>query len=505
MSTFVWGMGLSYADYLRSKKQKGAVTAEVPAGIRPLIVSNPQLELLGITLRETAKNAGGMPIEVLQYKIDPGIQKIREIDSTYRWEYAQLLAMAGRMGDPPEELAGASNNPGRTRAYEQYRKAREEYRRHNGATALAAIELAIDGFGGSMGYWVDFRFHYFLGVIRLGNVDDTEEGVLDLAEASRSLLEAAKYARTNHPSEAARAYLAAGHASYCQGQMSDAQQWTTEAIALNNGLAEAHFQQGKFSAHAGDGPGALRHLRNAMLLDPPYALRALDDGDYEKLGDKVTAFLTDLHERAKDAVQSNLEDAKRQYSQLKAAKFGERDFETCLGRKYRLGDALTKASDAFRQGSYPDYLECARWLRDVIPKLGSARQEFLQVLEDSILKKPDGGESELAQARESDLPDALKEVRRWGSVVLVVLGIAIKNGGESFIVLGLPALWIGVSMGHGATKAARYRGVRDKLEARIAHWQRLNRDYPAFRAGLISATPPLSAMAADKIASSLLK
>jgi tetratricopeptide (TPR) repeat protein len=505
MSTFVSGAGLSYLDYLKAKKLRGDPTAEVSAQSRTLAASDFQLGQAGITVRETITNASGVKTDVLLYGMDRKLQPARELNSTFRWDFAEPLAFAGRMGDSTKESASASGNPVRARIYKQYEKAREKVREHHYAEALEELQAGISEFMEVTGYKPDFRILSLLGIIRLGSVYNTGDEVIDLAEAEQAFLDAAKNASTGYPAEAARAYLAAGHAAYCRGKLEDARHWTDEAISLNGELAEAHFQKGKLFAHAGDIDAALCHLRAAMLLDPLYALRALDDGDYQKRSGPVSEFLVELHKRARVAVESNLEEAKQQYTQLKAATFGGRDFEKCMGKKYRLGESLTKATDAFKHGSYPDYLECARWLRDVVSKLSCARGEYFQLIEESVLSKPDDGEKELARVRDAKTPTGLQELRIWGIVILVVIGFAMKPNGPLIVLLGAPILWFGVGALNSLVKASRIQALRSSAEARIARWKRLKSEYPLFRITLAGSSGPLSAMSPDKLASRLLK
>ena len=485
MSTYDPLSRITYHDYLQAKSLVRDITSEVSSQGRALVASQQQLERNGISIRETLKNEVGGAIEVLSQTANETVSAIRELEATFRWEFAELLAVTGRMADTLEELLRVSKTPAQNWASEQYEIARDAVRRQLFDDALEATQRAINGFSTHTGYKLDYRFHFLLGTIRLGSIHNSSDTVLNHPDAERAFLEAAKYARADYPAEAARAFVAGGYAAYCQGNLADAHRWTTAAIALNPKLAEAHFQQGKLNAHSGDGPAALAELRTAILLAPLYAIRALDDGDYQKHAGAVTALLTELRDQARDAVESGLAGAERQYAQLKAASFAEHSFARDFNGN-NAEESLSKASQAFQSAGYMDYLECAHWLKDAMPKLNSVRQQFLQRIEDSISSSLRAAQSELSQARSAKLPDDMRTLRKWGSIGSVVMAFVINTGPLALVFLFLVplGLWIGLGYSHYATK--QYNAAAAQL--RIDRLERLQREFPAFRSSLTS--PP---------------
>jgi len=107
------------------------------------------------------------------------------------------------------------------------------------------LDRAINGYAGQTGYKLEYRFHFFLGRIRLGSSRNNSPEIIRLAEAERAFLYAARYATREIPKEVARALLAAGWAAYCREDMNLAQQHTQQAVTWDAGLGEAHFQLAK--------------------------------------------------------------------------------------------------------------------------------------------------------------------------------------------------------------------------------------------------------------------
>jgi hypothetical protein len=493
MSTYDPLSRITYHDYLEAKSFVRDITSEVSSQGRALVASQQQLVRNGISIRETLKNEVGGAIEVLSQTANETVSAIRELEATFRWEFAELLAVTGRMAGTLEELLHVSKAPEQNWASEQYEIAQDCVRRQLFDDALEATQRAINGFSSHTGYKLDYRFHFLLGTIRLGSIRNSSDAILNHPAAERAFLDAAKYARADYPAEAARAFVAAGYAAYCQNNVANARRWTTEAIALNPKLAEAHFQQGKLNAHSGDGPGAVADLRTAILLAPLYAIRALDDGDYQKYAGPVTALLTELRDQARDAVQSGLASAERQYAQLKGAYFADYSFARDFNGN-SAEQSLNEASEAFLRAGYIDYLECAQWLKDAIPKLNSVRREFLQRIENSLSSRLRALQLKLSEARSAKLPDDMKAIRKWGSVGIPVVAIFIgyQAGTVSgyvavalllfFIVIAPILFWLSMTFGPRIQKWPESNTTR--LE--IGRLERLRRDFPVFRNTLTS-------------------
>lgn len=119
-----------------------------------------------------------------------------------------------------------------------------------------------------------------VGVIRLGDIEHYDRTLMDLTKAEESLLLAARYAKTDYPNDAARAFLSAGWTAYCQGKMKEALAYTEQALLLHPKLSEALFQAAKVRMALGEVDKALPALGKAIDLDRFYTLKAAGDGDF---------------------------------------------------------------------------------------------------------------------------------------------------------------------------------------------------------------------------------
>ncbi len=307
MSNYVFGTSLSYNDYLQAKNFESALRGEISSQTRSIVASNEELLREHIAISEAVSSG----FEQVSYDLQKISQGIADLDSTFRWGFSELLIAVGRVNDTLAELVKTLKTPAQTWACEQFDIARDAYRQELHQEALEYLDRAINGYAGNTGYKLEYRFHYLLGAIRMGKFSNPCPEVVDLAQAERAFLVAAKYGLRDHPKEAARAYLAAGWAAYCQGSMQNARQSTEQAILLDRELAEAHFQLAKIQMHVDDPASALPALRRAIELDRGYSIKAAADGDFKRHEAKVYELIDILRREAKEKAKAAL-DATRQ-------------------------------------------------------------------------------------------------------------------------------------------------------------------------------------------------
>ncbi len=478
MSTYNPLGSVTYREYLAAKSLVGGVIYEISEHGRKLVMSQEGLLANGISICETIQSEGGRTVEMWKQSSNNIIRAINELNSTFRWEFSELIAVTGRMADSLEELVHISKAPAQTWAYEQYAIARDALRRKLYDDALESTLRAINGFSTHTGYRMDYRFHMLLGTIRLGNMHNTSDKLINIPEAESAFLEAAKYARTDFPSECARALVAAGYAAYCQGNIVDARLRTSEAIKINPKLGEAHFQQGKLNAHSGNIPEAIADLRNAIFCSPFYAIKALDDIDFLKCEEEVLTLLNQLCNQARTAVESTLLEAESQYSYLKKASYGDYHFRQAFSGS-KAEESLTKARIAFQGSGYNDYLICAENLKHIRDEIFSIRQEFTIKVLNSISSFRKLRESELWTVRRKGMDRDTITLGKFGSVISLILAF-LFDANESmcqFFLITVPiTLWIGLALVHIFSKLVRLAKIKSELN----RFCRLEREFPAF-------------------------
>jgi hypothetical protein len=199
-----------------------------------------------------------------------------------------VIAGIGRMSDALAELVKIAKTPAQTAAYEQYEIARDAFRKGLYPESLEAVEKAIDT------YKLDWRFHQLKGTLHIGSVRD--QSLMDLGQAEKSFLLAARYAKADYREDAARAFLAAGWAAYCQGKLKEALAHTKQALTLRRKLGEAYFQAAKVHMALNEVDNALPALGRAISLDADYVLKAAADGDFQRHEDKLRQFFRALQQ-----------------------------------------------------------------------------------------------------------------------------------------------------------------------------------------------------------------
>jgi formylglycine-generating enzyme required for sulfatase activity len=226
----------------------------------------------------------------LSYDMQEISSGISELNATFHWGFGQMIASMGRMNDSLAELIQIAKTPAQTAAYEQYEIARDALRRKLFADCIEAIDKSIHGDQASSGYKLEWRFHQLKGTVQLGFVG-CDPSLINLADAEQSFQAAARYAEIDFPEHAAKAFLSAGWAAYCQGKMKDGLALTEKALAINPNLGEALFQAAKVRMALGEVDSALPILGKAIDIDRFYSLKAAGDRDFQRHDDKLCGFL----------------------------------------------------------------------------------------------------------------------------------------------------------------------------------------------------------------------
>lgn len=404
MSHYVFGSSLSYTDYLQARSFENSFRSEVRGQTRAIIATVDQLRESNIEIVRGAKSAIAGESGRLSTVVSQGFSQvseelrylssamsegfdrvagelrdvsrgIRELSSTFEWGFSQLLVSLGTANDSLQELVRISKTPAQTWAYEQFDIARDAFRKDLFEEALRYVNHAVSGFGGNTGYALEHRFHILLGTLRIGSTSNTSDAVVNLPLAEQAFANAARYARRDHPREAARAYLAAGWASYCQGDMKAARQHTEAATALVPDLAEAQFQLGKILMHLGESAAAMQPLRRAVVLDKGYALKAAGDGDYQKHQKRVDSVLNELRLDAGDTAVRAIQAASAACAST--ASIAVDGFalspQPGIATAARL---LTEARVAAETHTYFGYLEAQAKCEEVLRSLRECVREF---------------------------------------------------------------------------------------------------------------------------------
>lgn len=393
MSSYVHG-SIPYKDYLQAKSFEKSLYGQISKQTREIIASNEQLGREHISATRSLESTVSKGFDQLAEGFDQlaeGMEQVRQelsqIDATLHWGFSATLTALGRINDSLQDLIQISKTPAQTWAYEQFEIAREAYRKNLYADALEHLDRAINGYGSNSGYKLEYRFHYLSGTIRLGSPDKPQDFV-DLAGAEQALVNGAKYAQMDQPREAARAYLGAGWAAYCQGKFPGSIEHTKQSISLFPELAQAHFQMAKVFMHLDQPDQALPSLRRSIEINKNYAIEAGTDGDLQRHSSHVNALLSQLHAEAKEKAAVALSVADDSVKKANS--------EEILGFRIAEFTDLTPAADkvrelraAFQTGTYYGYLEAMPHARQAQRNLLYARISFCVAARSEVKRQID--------------------------------------------------------------------------------------------------------------------
>jgi tetratricopeptide (TPR) repeat protein len=304
MSNYVFGTRLSYQDYLQAQSVEDSIRSEISSASRSIIATKNELARGELAMRTSMALDVKNGFEQLSYDVRDLSTGIADLNSTFQWGFSEALILFGGINDSLKELLRVTRTPEQTWAFEQFEIARDAFRRQLYDDGIQYLNRAIDGHGSHTGYNLEYRFHYLLGTIRIGSFFNASRNIVDPQRAEKAFLSAAKYSMYDLPKEAARSYLCAGWAAYCQGNMSDAERLTRSSIDLDGVLAEGYFQLAKIQMHADHAVVALPALRQAICLDRGYAVKACSDRDFARYQGQVDVLLEELRAEALEKLRS---------------------------------------------------------------------------------------------------------------------------------------------------------------------------------------------------------
>ena len=359
MSNYVFGTSLSYSDYLQAKSFEKSLKSEISSSAKAIVASNEQLQRENISVLRDLSTSVSAGFESLSVEISDLSAGIRELNATFNWGFSELLTQAGRINDSLEELVRLAKTPAQTWAYEQFEIARDADRKALFEEALEYLNRAINGYGGQTGYNLEYRFHFLLGRIRLGSFRNHSKEIVNLPEAERSFLSAARYAAQDAPKEAAQALLAAGWAAYCRGDMTCATNYTQQALSIDPRLAEAQFQLAKVLMHSTDPEAAVDSLKQAIELDRGYTIKAAADDDFKKHENYILHLFDQLRNSAKTRAEKAIGAIKG--NRLAAGERLETDYHLAQGVTLNdIDRAVAEANAAFANDTYYGHLDALK-------------------------------------------------------------------------------------------------------------------------------------------------
>lgn len=222
---------LSYPEYLQAKQFEQSIRFGISESSRLQISSHDRLLSAGYRVIEKIDDG----TELIQRDVRKGFEDLNrsneDILATLNWGFTEVLIGIGEINSSLRQLVSLTSSPARTRAYEQFSDAQDQFRQGLYQEALRSVSRAINGFGSDPGYETDFRFHFLLGTIRLGSYANSDPSVVDPKAAERSFLASARYAKADFPLDCMRSLTCAARAALVQGEFKRAIEHANSAIA----------------------------------------------------------------------------------------------------------------------------------------------------------------------------------------------------------------------------------------------------------------------------------
>ncbi len=337
---------------------------------REIIATHEQLQQHGFELLEsidsgiaTVNDSIQTGFETISYDLEDISDEIASLTAKCNWGFSQMISQIGHVNDTLEQLLSASKTPAQTWAFNQYEIARDAMRRHLFPEALEALLRAINGFGDQTGYKIEFRFHYNLGILYLGDVNNTDSSVLDLLKAEQSFLAAARYAKEDYPFEASISFTAAGWAAYCQNKLKEAENHTLQAIKLDSYFknGEAYFQNAKILFYTDRPDDAIEYLRKAIYIDRNYMVKAATDVDCLKHEKRMQEMFKMLIQESAIAAKICIDEGVQSVNVMQSW----HPEECFIKETQSVLDTLLKSRKEYSTGTYFGFLDASNYANHV--------------------------------------------------------------------------------------------------------------------------------------------
>lgn len=217
----------------------------------------------------------------IQQSISTSIsESANRTEDTLHWGFSELLISVGGVSDRLDELIRIARTPSQVWAYEQFEIARDEFRRRLFPESINSIKRAIEGYGSNPGFPTEFRFHFLLGTLRLGDYANCKPENLSTSEAEKEFLLAARYAEVDHPKDAGRSLICAGRAAFVQKRFREALQFTDQGLEKLGNDGSGLYQRARLLSLLGSTAESEETLARALLADTNLAIAAAGEGDF---------------------------------------------------------------------------------------------------------------------------------------------------------------------------------------------------------------------------------
>ena len=328
---------MTYHQYLQAREFSDSIQYEISAQAKSIIASTNRAASAQMTqMQEIGRSQVDAMVTVSQSVADLRQEMVRgfdEIGSILEYGFSDLMVAASRTNDLLEELLQAVKTPSQTWAYEQFAIGRDAYRRGLYQDALESVGKAIDGFHGNIGYRSEHRFHFLMGLIRLGDFRNNSSEIVDLAQAESAFRLASHYAQHDDPDGAGLALLYAARTANLRGKYELALELADKA-EKDGPLAAVLYERAVAQIELGLITEAHEGLKDALSMERNLLVKAAGDPHFATRETFVNGVLEEIRKENYDHVEVMREWCKKQLKSLTEVSHPS----SLTGRAISLGD-----------------------------------------------------------------------------------------------------------------------------------------------------------------------
>ncbi|MBI5921030.1 MAG: hypothetical protein HY847_05205 [Betaproteobacteria bacterium] len=340
---------LSYGDFLRIKQPEGTLRFGIDNQFKDRVATNPQLSERGIAVAPANLEHGFTMLSQVMPAMETGESDGAEAGNQLHWGCTDGLIAQSQINFELDELVQQNKTAGSKWAYEQFEQGCSQFRQQLYREAFQSVSRAIDGEGTNQGNKSEFRFHFLMGLIRLGSYRNTSPGIVNPPLAQHAFLTAARLAAATHPVEAGHAMICAGRAALVAGDIEDAIAHTRKGLNTLPTHAAGMYQLGRALFLKGMRKEAAERLADAILLDVERALHAIGDPDFVAAKDFLDGVLQQALERYEERYKQVAERYRRALKILRDFSFMDVSIEDMRLRSFAATTEIPGSAEAIAE------------------------------------------------------------------------------------------------------------------------------------------------------------
>lgn len=439
MSIWHPGSGMTYEQYLQANsfvkditgqvKVSGSnIEAQVSKQTKDIIASNEQLaNVFGESFNSLSEKME-WGLSQIDYALQDVSSEVASLHSDFNYNMGLLIDEARINNKLFNDLISKLDVIHKTLESPTLTQAREYYNIGCERLSKGLLDKALEAFLESQKKNdTDFFTQFHIGKLYLYGIDD-DDNVVNLEEAKKHLLLAARYAKAelsvdqNFARFAAEALLHASISVYARlgnedvkndvektsNLLLEAKKLTSDAIKICKDIPESFYHLAKYTSLLGDPESSIQNLETAIITDRNYAVKV----DIDKAFDPVKPYVNKLLLRLKESKQNECQDILNQVVNKWAETTAWHPEENEVLAKEFLGmkKNLEQAKELFDSKTYFGFLDSIAILNKLnnsIPGFNKTRieafkKQILDLINETRNMLPKRGDYSIEVGNDSD-------------------------------------------------------------------------------------------------------